>query len=358
MLYFASKKTDLKLRLDKIMNFMKNYRNLKLFYVVLLLIFTSVNIFAQGDKPADKPKVSADEAKAAKKIQDAKTFTERLTASSDFIKKFPKSSLRKQVVEYISGQVFASKDDNQSITDSQSFMAAFTDPAETDAIIPSLIDAMLRLKRYDEAFATADKYLARHDDDVIVRVQLGIEGSNQLRTNNAKYAPQTKDYSSKAIQLIEANTKPANLTDDNWKEYQTKWLPELYTSLGFAYMFLNDADTAQVCFKKTVTLDEKNITGWYMLGTSINENYQGLAKKYTVASGTEKETLLKKANEALDKVIDIFARVTALTDGNTGYQPLNAQVRQDLEAYYKYRHSNSTKGMQELIDSFKVAKTN
>ena len=71
---------------------MKNYRNLKLFYVVLLLILTSVNIFAQGDKPADKPKVSADEAKAAKKIQDAKTFTEKLTASSDFIKKFPAGS--------------------------------------------------------------------------------------------------------------------------------------------------------------------------------------------------------------------------------------------------------------------------
>ena len=338
---------------------MKNYRNLKLFYVVLLLILTSVNIFAQGDKPADKPKVSADEAKAAKKIQDAKTFTEKLTASSDFIKKFPQSSLRKQVVEYVSGQVFDSKDDNQSITNSQSFMAVFTNPAETDAIVPSVIDAMLRLKRLDEAFATADKYLGRHDDDdVVVRLQLSIEGSNQLRTNNGKYATQTKDYSSKAIQLIEANTKPANLTDENWKEYQTKWLPELYTSLGFAYMFLNDADTAQVCFKKTVTLDEKNITGWYMLCTSVNENYQDLAKKYTVASGTEKETLLKKANETLDKVIDIFARVTALTDGNANYQPLNAQVRQDLEAYYKYRHSNSTKGMQELIDSFKVAKTN
>ena len=95
-----------------------------------------------------------------------------------------------------------------------------------------------------------------------------------------------------------------------------------------------------------------------MLGTSVNESYQDLAKKYTVASGNEKATLLTKANETLDKVIAIFARVVALTDGNAGYQPLNAQVRQDLEAYYKYRHSNSTKGMQELIDSFKTAKTN
>lgn len=330
------------------MKFAIDIRRAKLFYAALFIISVSLGVFAQNDKP----KVSADEAKAAKKIQDAKTFPEIAAASDEFLKKYPQSSYRKQINEYLAGQVFASKDDNQSVTNAQTFTKIFTEPAESDIIVPALVDALIRLKRSDEAFAAGDKYLPRHEDDVTVRLQLAVEGSNQLRTGNNKYVAQTKGYSTQAIVLIEANKKPANLSDEDWKGYQTKWLPELYTALGFASFASNDKAKAQIYFEKTVALDQTNVTGWYLLGNVLNENYQDLAQSYNKASGSEKDGLLAKANEALDKVIDAFAHVTALTDGNPTYQALNTQVRQDLESYYKYRRK-STDGLQDLINKYK-----
>jgi hypothetical protein len=43
-----------------------------------------------------------------------------------------------------------------------------------------------------------------------------------------------------------------------------------------------------------------------------------------------------------------------VSEGNATLQPVRQQFLQDLEAYYKYRHNNSTAGMQELINKYKV----
>ena len=49
-----------------------------------------------------------------------------------------------------------------------------------------------------------------------------------------------------------------------------------------------------------------------------------------------------------------YARAIALSEGNAALAAVRQQYLQDLEAYYKYRHNNSTEGMQQLIDKYKV----
>ncbi len=331
-----------------------NSRVLRLVFGILLLFIGSGTIFAQNDKP----KISENEAKAAKKVQDAKLFPDILAASVEFLKKFPKSSLRTKIVGNLVYQVFVSKDNAQIISNAQGYFGLLSEPADVDMVIPSLVDAYIALKKTDEAFSTAAPYIARHDDDVALRLQLAIEGSNQLRLENKKYAAQTRSYSLKAIELIEGNKKPEDVTDEKWLEYQTRWLPELYSSLGFTFFNERDWVSAQRNFEKTVKLDKVNVTGWFLLGTIANENYQEMAQKYSVATGSEKAALLLQANGLLDTVIDLYAHVIGLTEGNTAYQPLNAQMHQDIESYYKYRHGGSLKGMQEMIDKYKPTATN
>jgi hypothetical protein len=56
----------------------------------------------------------------------------------------------------------------------------------------------------------------------------------------------------------------------------------------------------------------------------------------------------------LDNVIEAYAHAVALAESNPNLQQVRQQYLQDLEAYYKYRHHNSTEGMQQLIDKYKT----
>ena len=73
---------------------------------------------------------------------------------------------------------------------------------------------------------------------------------------------------------------------------------------------------------------------------------------HKMALAAERAALLKQANEKLDVVIDMFARIVALTDARAEAKQINGDVRQNLESYYKYRHK-SLDGMQELINKYK-----
>ena len=62
----------------------------------------------------------------------------------------------------------------------------------------------------------------------------------------------------------------------------------------------------------------------------------------------------RAATAARHAAIDAYAHAVAVSEGNAALQPVRQQFMQDLEAYYKYRHNNSTAGMQELINKYKV----
>jgi hypothetical protein len=72
-------------------------------------------------------------------------------------------------------------------------------------------------------------------------------------------------------------------------------------------------------------------------------------------SGKAKNEEYPKVMALLDNVIDVLARVIALSEGNAQLEQARQQSIHDLESYYKYRHSNSTEGMQQLVDKYKLS---
>ncbi len=317
----------------------------------ILLGITGLGL-AQDNKQA-QIKVSADEAKAIKKIEAAKTLADKIKATNEFLKKYPKSSARNQAANYLAAEIMQVKDDTQIIQNGEIFLTIFTEPAEADLILPNLIYSYVAVKRTKDAFTAAEKYLSRHPEDVAVRFQLAIEGSNLLRAGNKDFAGQAHDYSLQAIELIEANKKPANIDDAGWKEYQTKWLAQLYQTLGVFDFYAGDKTKARVNFEKATNIDSGDINSWVLLSTIIDEEYQALATKFNAASSSaERDKLLKQANEKMDQVIEVYARVVALTDGKPEAKQINEQVRQNLEIYFKYRRK-TLEGLQELINKYK-----
>lgn len=302
----------------------------------------------------DKPAVSEGENNALKKVDAAADPTAKLQAASEFIKKYPKSTKRLDVAKVVAGRIATVEDPAQQIALAENFLTIFKEPAEAEVITPLLVDAYVKSNKLDDAFRVATAYLEHHPNDVPILTQMGIIGAEQLKRQNPKYAQQSQTYSTKAIELIEADKMPETMDAARWAEYKTRWLPQLHISLGLISYLSNNKAEAKTRLEKATSLNATDPVAFMLLGTIVNEEYQQIAQQHkTMMAGPLKDDTLKQAHQKMDQVIELYARTVALSAGNPQYQQLHDQVRQDLEAYYKYRHNGSTEGMQQLIDKYK-----
>jgi hypothetical protein len=330
-----------------------------LFCALLLcsLVMLNTSLTARVITPQDKnnkSKISADEAKAVKAVEAAPDVNAKFAAAEVFAKKYPKSNARQYVAQYIVDQILGVKEPDQKLALAQKFPAVFTEPAEVITIKPALIDAYVQLKRFDEAFADGGAHLAKNADDIQVLVILAIAGTEQAKARNAKYVKASSQYGAKAIELIEANKKAANMDDSVWAR-QKALLPQLYQEMGIISLVEGNATEAQAKLEKSLKLAPGDPFNYVLLGSLTNDEYQKAAQNYrNMPDGKGKDDTLQKASALLDKVIDQYAHAVALSEGKPQYQALHDQVLQDLSAYYSYRHNKSTDGLQKLIDSYKL----
>lgn len=302
-----------------------------------------------------QPRASADEQKLVQGIMLAPDAAAKMKGVVEFIKKYPKSGLRPQVAAGEAEQIAGLKDAAQKLTFAQQYQDIFNEPSEQGLIMPALIDAYAASQRPDEAFAKGSEFLTRNPDSVRVLVALMLAGTDQAKQKNAKFIPQSLQYGAHAIELIEADKKPADMDDTGWKKYKTTMLPALFQSMGLLNLVKGDRAETKSRLLKAAELAPADAFNYLLLAGVLNEEYQDAAKRYqTMAAGPAQDEELKKALSSLDQTIDALAHMVALSEGNAPLQGARQQSLQDLEAYYKYRHNNSTAGMQQLIDKYKI----
>ena len=154
------------------------------------------------DQSNDKNKQSAPsdgEQKAMAKIEAAPDFAGKLAAAGEFIKKYPKSTLRSKVVSYIAQQANKMVDAPQRITQLENTLTVFKEPGDSDVITTILIDAYFKQNRPDDGFRVASAYLAKNTNDVAVLTQAALEGVEQAKKKEGKFAQQSMQYGGKAI---------------------------------------------------------------------------------------------------------------------------------------------------------------
>ena len=302
----------------------------------------------------DQGKASAGEQQALAKIEASPDVTAKLAAAGEFIKKYPKSGLRSKVVSYVAQEVSKTPDGTQRVTQLEGLLTVFKEPTDGDVINPILIDTYFRAKRSDDGFRVASIYLARNPNDLAVLTQVTIEGLEQAKNSNPKFVSQSQQYGSKAIEIIESGKKPDAFDDARWAEYQTRWLPTLYQSLGTLSLITGNRTDARAKLDKAVSLNATEPFSYYLLGSLVNEEYQQLAQQHkTLSPGPLRDTVLKQAHGKMDEVIELWAHAVGLAEGNPAYTKLHDQLLLDLEPYYKYRHNGSTDGLQQLIGKYK-----
>jgi tetratricopeptide (TPR) repeat protein len=320
------------------------------------LLFVSILLGTAAFAQPSRPNISPDEQKAAQAIMAAPDPAKKLQAGEDFIKKYPKSTIRPQIARNLTNQISGVPDAGQKVTLAQQFQQAFNEPSEQDAIVPVLLEGLSQAKRSDEVFTTGAAYLSKSPDSLMVLIQLLATGAEEAKNKNTKFVTQSLNYGKHVIELIDAGKKPADVDDAAWTKYKTDTMPSIYQSLGLLNLVSGDRAQAVANYSKAAELAPNDVFNVLMLGQLSNADYQDSAKRFqAMPSGAAKDEELKKTQVLLDKVIEAYARAVAVSEGDRRFAQVREQFLQDLESYYKYRHGGSNAGMQELINKYKPA---
>jgi len=289
-------------------------------------------------------------------IMKAPDTAAKIKAAETLIKKYPKSAGRPGLARRLADAIDGEKDATLKLTLAQEYQSAFKEPSEQQMIMPLLIEGFAGAKRFDEAFSTGAGFLAANPDALIVLVQLTGIGTDQAKQKNPKFIPPSVQYGTHAIEMVEADKKPADMDDAGWTNYKATVLPSLYRSMGLLFFVKGDRNEAKTRLVKAAALSPTDPFSYLLLSSVLYDEYQEKGTHYKgLPEGPAKAAELKAVLAALDLVIDSYAHVIALSEGNVPLQPVRQQYLQELESYYKFRHNNSTDGMQQMIDQYKVA---
>ncbi len=329
--------------------------------LALLALLTFCSALALGASIQEKgkqEKVSDAERKAAQKIDDAKDAAAKIAAASEFVNKYPKSTLRPKIAELLISQISNTQDTAQRISLAESYLGTFSEASETKPIYPVLIEAYINAKRVDDAFNAAAPWLELNPNQADMLYLLSVTGIDEARRQNPKFLKQSEQYGLKAIELIEADKRPESYTVEQWNKNKAAWLPQLYQSMGLLALMSGNTNDALARLQKAVALSPNEPFNYVLLSKIRNDQYMAGAKQLQgVPAGAARTENEKKLIAQLDEVIDLYAHAIGLMEGKPQFKPLQDQLLPDLTSYYKYRHNNSTDGMQELINKYKQPAT-
>lgn len=330
-------------------------------FILAIALVAFINVVTLAQTPTatpntQQPKLAPDEGKLVDKIAAAPDPAGKLAAAGELIKKYPKTAIRSQVVLELANKIREVKDPAQKLTLAQQLQTMFSQPADEQTVMPVVLDALADANQIDQAFAKGSDFLTRNPESIEVLVELVAIGTEQAKKQNTKFVDQSIRYASQAIALADANKKPADFDDATWQQFKTVTLPSLYQSLGLLHMVKGANAEAKANYIKASQVAPTDPFNFVMIAALLNDEYQAAAKAYqAMAAGAPRDAELKKVQALLDTVIDAYAHAVALSEGNAPLAQVRQQYLQDLESYYKYRHNNSTAGMQQLIDKYKVA---
>jgi hypothetical protein len=294
------------------------------------------------------------EAEALTAITLATNPSTKLAAAEDFVARFPKSNSRLKAAELVAAEILKVQNGTVAITLVERAQSIFTRDEEREIFKPVALEAYATGNRPKDAFKLAAEILAKDPDDLYVLVQMTRAGAEEVRKRNREHADVALQYGLKAIAVVETGVKPRKVDDQSWFEHKSN-LGQLYQQTAILYLGTGNTDEAKARLIKASTLHPDDPSNFALLGRVIHADYVKQMEAYgALTEGKQKQETLKRLDALLDTIVETYARAAGLATGRQEYQALMQQVIPDLTNYYKYRHNNSTKGLQELIDKYKL----
>jgi hypothetical protein len=186
--------------------------------------------------------------------------------------------------------------------------------------------------------------------------------ATQMRTldTNFQNTAETTEFTQNAIRLIEAGKTPTKA--DGYDKNKT--LAYLHDSLAAIDENKKSPEKALEQYHTAAMLDPSTARYFFNCGRLHQDRYVAAAQKYqgfpqearTAAEpSAEVKAALDEVNKEADGVINCWARFLALKSDYS--EDTKKKVMTALTDLYKYRHNDSTDGLQKLIDDNKTSPT-
>lgn len=272
----------------------------------------------------------------------------KLALGKDFLKKFPESDfapsvegVNLKVLEIIFGQHLAT------------FYQGRPDAAKLEPLL-----------------SVGDEILGKQPDRPFYVGHMALASGFGVLAEFYKDSAKGKAYAEKALQLLEPTTPPkdwAPLTPEQWNGLRTEGLSKLNQYMGLYLLGQATPDPEQALVYLTKAAGNK---AWgtakdpitYLLRAQANTIfYTKLSAAYSSLSPDEKTSekgkeALTKVDPVVDKLIDDYARVVALSNKPEAKAQLD-DAKSRLTDFWKYRHEGKLDGMAELIKYYEADPT-
>lgn len=270
----------------------------------------------------------------------------KLALGKEFLKKFPDSDFAPSV-DNINSQVL-------EIIFKQHLGAFYQGP-----------DAA----KLGQLLSVGDEILGKQPDRAFFVGHMALASGFGVLAQFNKDLDKSKAYAEKALQLLEPTTPPkdwAPMTPEMWTGLRADGLSKLNQYMGLYLLSQPTPDPEQAltylnkAANRTWATAKDPVT--YLLRAQANTTfYTKLNAEYSSLTSDEKTSdkgkeILAKVDPVVDKLIDDYARVIALsTKPELKSQQDDAKSR--LTDFWKYRHEGKLDGMAELIKYYEADPT-
>jgi hypothetical protein len=215
---------------------------------------------------------------------------------------------------------------------------------------------LVKDQKYAEAYPLGKQFLATHPDDLATMLNTVWSGWRLSFTGNNASNAEAAGYARKAIELIEAGKTPVEGQPFTVKDETLGWLNY---ALGTFALVANSPDAAGYFIKaaqyegfpkKDPQLYERLALVYQATEyTKLAEDYKTRFATDAARATPEGKAATDKLNEVIDRIIDAYARAVAYSSTDPKYAAKKADWTKQLTDFYKFRHDNTTTGLDQLI---------
>ncbi|MFL6230040.1 MAG: hypothetical protein ACJ741_14810 [Pyrinomonadaceae bacterium] len=214
---------------------------------------------------------------------------------------------------------------------------------------------LFKLQNFAEVFRTGRLILADEPDDLKTIIHLAYAGYLASGKGDDSLSAEALDDARRAVRMIESGAKPAD-----WQPFVDQ--PDALGYLNFVIgelTFKDDAANSALLYRKALgyetTLRRAPVIYSRLAAAHVVTEYDPLSKDYEARfagkePSDESRAALEKIRVVVDHIIDAYARAVAFSASDPKYAAAKRRWSDELTRFYKFRHDDSTEGLDALIN--------
>ncbi|MEN3328565.1 MAG: hypothetical protein V7638_3372 [Acidobacteriota bacterium] len=215
-------------------------------------------------------------------------------------------------------------------------------------------DLLYNKQKYAEAYALGKEILAAEPDNLQVLVDLGTNAYLLPPLKNAALTAEGLGYAQQALGALDSGK-----TLEKWDPLASKDVAVAYLnySIGTLSLEKDPAGALKNLLKSAqfeTPLKKSPYTYAYIAGAYETGPYAKLSEQYKACCQGKDETpdsklMLANINQLIDRMIDAYARAVSWAGSDPKFAQAKTGWNESLTTWYKYRNSDKTDGMDQLV---------